>query len=222
MSSAGLRSVDAIPGTPREKAVAGMGDALDRGATLRPDGVGRGHGRGPGVVPNPSSATVVVRAADRRLVSDLALEDQSADSARQRVDAVGLLRGEPDGTASARSTTGARDCAGWRVDSVHVNVRRPYPWYRTAFSIAAEALTMAATGLVYLELGGPPRPVEFAPLAGPLIAAISTYFFINTGLIAVAIALTSDRSVREVWLEDFPGAAPASWWRGPPGPLPRS
>ena len=30
-----------------------------------------------------------------------------------------------------------------------------------------------------------------------------TYFFINTGLIAVAIALTSDRSVREVWLEDF-------------------
>ena len=84
-----------------------------------------------------------------------------------------------------------------------VNVRRPYPWYRTAFSIAAEALTMAATGLVYLELGGPLRPVEFAPLAGPLIAAIATYFFVNTGLIAVAIALTSDRSVREVWLEDF-------------------
>ena len=103
-----------------------------------------------------------------------------------------------------------------------VNVRRPYPRYRTAFSIAAEALTMAATGLVYLELGGPLRPVEFAPLAGPLIAAIATYFFVNTGLIAVAIALTSDRSVREVWLESFPGAEPASWWRGPQGPLPRS
>jgi signal transduction histidine kinase/CheY-like chemotaxis protein len=84
-----------------------------------------------------------------------------------------------------------------------VNVRRPYPWYRTAFSIAAEALTMTATGLVYLELGGPLRPVEFAPLAGPLIAAIATYFFVNTGLIAVAIALTSDRSVRDVWLGEF-------------------
>ncbi len=62
---------------------------------------------------------------------------------------------------------------------------------------------MTATGLVYLELGGPLRPVEFAPLAGPLIGAIATYFFVNTGLIAVAIALTSDRSVREVWLEEF-------------------
>ncbi len=96
------------------------------------------------------------------------------------------------------------DCAGWRVDrSAAINVRRPYPWYRTAFSIAAEALTMVATSLVYRVLGGSLRPVELAPLAGPLIAAISTYFFINTGLIAGAIALTSDRSFREVWLEDF-------------------
>ena len=107
------------PGTPREQSVAGMGDALDRSATLRPDGAGRGHGRGPRVVPNRRSATVVVRAAGDRLVFDLPLEGQSADSARQRVDAVGLLRCEPDGIASARSTTGARDCAGWRVDPVH-------------------------------------------------------------------------------------------------------
>ncbi len=32
------------------------------------------------------------------------------------------------------------------------NVRRPYPPYRTIFSMAAEAITMQATGLVYLWL----------------------------------------------------------------------
>ena len=34
------------------------------------------------------------------------------------------------------------------------NVRQPYPPYRTVFSMAAEAITMQATGLVYVSLGG--------------------------------------------------------------------
>jgi signal transduction histidine kinase/ActR/RegA family two-component response regulator len=89
----------------------------------------------------------------------------------------------------------------WAQCAIHV--RRRYPWYRTAFSIAAEAVTMTATGLVYMMLGGPLKPVELAPLAGPLVGAIATYFFVNTGLIAGAIGLTSERSVQQVWLEDF-------------------
>ena len=83
------------------------------------------------------------------------------------------------------------------------NVRRRNPWYRTMFSIAAEALTMAATGFMYQLLGGPLRPVDLATLARPLVGAIATYFFVNTGLIAAAIASTSHRSAREVWVEDF-------------------
>ena len=82
-------------------------------------------------------------------------------------------------------------------------VRRRNPWYRTTFSIAAEALTMAATGFMYQLLGGPLRPVDLATLARPLVGAIATYFFVNTGLIAAAIASTSHRSAREVWVEDF-------------------
>ena len=39
-----------------------------------------------------------------------------------------------------------------------VNVKQRYPWYRTVFSIAAEALTMVATGLVYQWLGGAAEP----------------------------------------------------------------
>ena len=73
------------------------------------------------------------------------------------------------------------------------NVRRRYPWYRTTFSIAAEALTMTATGVVYQLLGGSLRPVELAPLARPLVGAIATYFLVNTGLVAAAISL-HDRS----------------------------
>ena len=84
-----------------------------------------------------------------------------------------------------------------------VNVKRAYPWYRTMFSLAAEALTIVATGLVYQALGGPLQPVDFAGLARPLVGAISTYFLVNTVLIAAAISLTSDRSVWTVWLEDF-------------------
>src|SRR5918993_1548742 len=42
-----------------------------------------------------------------------------------------------------------------------VNVRQPYPPYRTLFSAAAEALTMAATGLVYVSLGGSVGVVDF-------------------------------------------------------------
>ncbi len=82
-------------------------------------------------------------------------------------------------------------------------VRRPYPWYRTLFSIAAEALTMVATGLVYRALGGPLTPTEFTGLARPLVAAIATYFVVNTGLIAAAIASTSERKLWRVWFEDF-------------------
>ena len=84
-----------------------------------------------------------------------------------------------------------------------INVRRQYPWYRTLFSLAAEALTMAATGFVYQLLGGPLRPLDLATLARPLVGAIATYFFVNTGLIAAAISSTSDRSVWEVWRDDF-------------------
>ncbi len=84
-----------------------------------------------------------------------------------------------------------------------VKIKRPYPWYRTTFSIAAEALTMVATGVVYQLLGGPLMPDEFSGLARPLVGAVATYFIVNTGLIAAAIASTSNRTVWEVWLEDF-------------------
>ncbi len=84
-----------------------------------------------------------------------------------------------------------------------IRVRQPYRWYQTTFSIAGEAVTMVATGIVYQSLGGPLTPVDFSNLAKPLVGAIATYFIVNTGLIAGAIAATTGRRVWDVWLEDF-------------------
>jgi signal transduction histidine kinase/ActR/RegA family two-component response regulator len=81
--------------------------------------------------------------------------------------------------------------------------RGRYPQYRTAFNIGAEALTMAATGVVYTALGGPPRPHDLALLAPALVGAIVTYFAINTGLVATAIGLSTGQRPWSVWRDDF-------------------
>src|ERR1051326_1705079 len=66
-------------------------------------------------------------------------------------------------------------------------VKQPYPLYRTAFSLAAEAAAMAATGVAYRGFGGQVPALDAAALAKPLVAAIATYFTVNTGLVAGAI-----------------------------------
>jgi hypothetical protein len=55
-----------------------------------------------------------------------------------------------------------------------VSVKERYPLYRTVFSMAAEAITIAATGLVYLSLGGTIGSIVVATLAKPLLGAIVT------------------------------------------------
>src|SRR4029453_15735551 len=62
-------------------------------------------------------------------------------------------------------------------------VKQTYPLYRTASSMAAEAITRGATGLVFVALGGVPGSVDLESIAKPLVGAIATYFVVNTGLI---------------------------------------
>jgi signal transduction histidine kinase/ActR/RegA family two-component response regulator len=82
-------------------------------------------------------------------------------------------------------------------------VKQPYPLYRTVFSMAAEASTMAATGAAYEWLGGTNTPLDFTLLARPLVGAISTYFFFNTLLVAGAIAFSTRQSLVKVWRDEF-------------------
>jgi hypothetical protein len=84
-----------------------------------------------------------------------------------------------------------------------VNVKQPYPLYRTVFSASAEAITMTATGLTYGSLGGSTGSLAFFALARPLVGAIATYFCVNTGLVACAIGLSTHRPVWRVWHDDF-------------------
>ena len=82
-------------------------------------------------------------------------------------------------------------------------VKERYPLHRTAFSMAAIAITMWATGWVYTSLGGTLAPQTFDGLPKPLLGAIGTYFVVNTGLIAIAIAFSTRQSAWKVWHRDF-------------------
>ena len=86
-------------------------------------------------------------------------------SAHQRLDAVGVVRRR----SRWRCCCSDRDAAmvvavagAWTQCTF--KVKRPYPLYRTVFSMAAEAITMQATGLVYVALGGLPGPTDLASI----------------------------------------------------------
>jgi signal transduction histidine kinase/CheY-like chemotaxis protein len=83
--------------------------------------------------------------------------------------------------------------------------KQPYPFYRTVFSMGAEALTMAGTSVAYAWLAGPSAPMNGSvlALAKPLVGAVSIYFLFNTGLIAGAIALSTQQPITKVWRNDF-------------------
>jgi PAS domain S-box-containing protein len=100
-----------------------------------------------------------------------------------------------------------------------VNATRSDPWYRTAFSMAAEALTMAATGLVYTGFGGRAGSLTFETLPKPLVGAISTYFFLNTGLVAAAIAMSMRQSAWEIWRDGFLWSGPSFMVAGTAGAI---
>ena len=82
-------------------------------------------------------------------------------------------------------------------------IKQRYPRYRTAFSVATQALTILVTALAYDRVGGPLAASDFSTLSGPLIAAMATYFLVNSGLIAGAIALSTDQPFGKLWRHDF-------------------
>jgi signal transduction histidine kinase/ActR/RegA family two-component response regulator len=84
-----------------------------------------------------------------------------------------------------------------------LNVKHPYPLYRTVFSVCEESITMIATGAVYGWLGGSHLVLDESALPKPLVGAIATYFVANTGLVAAAIGLSTGRSPASVWRDEF-------------------
>jgi serine/threonine protein kinase len=87
-----------------------------------------------------------------------------------------------------------------------VNIKYGHPLHQTVFSTAAEALTMALTGIAYRALGGTvvsSELVTVATVVKPVAGAIATYFCINSGLVAGAIALSTGQRVSVLWRQQF-------------------
>jgi diguanylate cyclase (GGDEF)-like protein len=75
------------------------------------------------------------------------------------------------------------------------------PLHQTLFSVAALAIAMGVSGVVYVLLGGPVdgTSLEIKPFA----AAATVFFMVNSGLVAGAVAFTVGDSFRGVWFDFF-------------------
>jgi diguanylate cyclase (GGDEF)-like protein len=88
------------------------------------------------------------------------------------------------------------------TQSIFRSARRN-PIHQIVFSIAALALTMRAAGATYLWLGGQAGVWSVPPQLEPFVAAATVVFFINSGLVAAAIALSTRASIFQVWFDSF-------------------
>jgi diguanylate cyclase (GGDEF)-like protein/putative nucleotidyltransferase with HDIG domain len=93
----------------------------------------------------------------------------------------------------------------------HVNVssKEKTPIYRTVFSMAALVLTVQGSGLALSLLTDPGAAGNVALIARPLVGAATVYFFLNTGFIATAIALTTGEPISTTWQTNFLWSAPS-------------
>jgi hypothetical protein len=89
-----------------------------------------------------------------------------------------------------------------------VRVRRRQPIHRAAFSAAAVVIAVQLAGWGWNALGGSLTSLTLTTTVLPLMVCAITYFAVNTGLVAGAIAVTSDSPARALNPE-FLRTAPA-------------
>jgi putative nucleotidyltransferase with HDIG domain len=82
-----------------------------------------------------------------------------------------------------------------------VGVNRPL--YKTAFNLAALTLAGGASALVLGAFGSLSDPGGWPQVIIPATAAAAANFFVNSGLVALAISLTGRIALRTVWSEHF-------------------
>lgn len=76
---------------------------------------------------------------------------------------------------------------------------RHKPAIRVWFNTAQFMLATGASGLVYTALGGHPNLTEFKFSAVPFAGLVVTFFVVNQGSVALAVAFSNGVSVRESW-----------------------
>jgi diguanylate cyclase (GGDEF)-like protein/putative nucleotidyltransferase with HDIG domain len=78
----------------------------------------------------------------------------------------------------------------------------PNPAYKTLFSMATLAVSVAAAGATYSGLGGMYGAPASPPLQ-PMMSAALVYFLVNSLAVAAAFALSSGRGILRVWHDSF-------------------
>jgi diguanylate cyclase (GGDEF)-like protein/putative nucleotidyltransferase with HDIG domain len=102
--------------------------------------------------------------------------------------------------------------SAWSQCTFRIKERNPL--YRTLFSMGCLIITVQVAGAIYRYLGGTPigagfEDFSFWALPKPLVGAATTYFLINTAMVATAIALSTKQNLLNVWSENFLWSAPS-------------
>ena len=90
--------------------------------------------------------------------------------------------------------------SGWSQCTFRMGERNPA--YKTLFSMATLAVSVAAAGAMYAAVGGTFGELPPAPLQS-LMAAAMVYFLVNSLAVAAAFALSTGRGVYRVWHDNF-------------------
>jgi diguanylate cyclase (GGDEF)-like protein/putative nucleotidyltransferase with HDIG domain len=91
--------------------------------------------------------------------------------------------------------------SAWSQCTFRIKERNPA--YRTMFSMACLVITVQAAGQIYDWLGGSHGRFDLWTLPKPLVGAATSYYLINTAMVATAIALSTRQSILHVWNENF-------------------
>lgn len=90
-----------------------------------------------------------------------------------------------------------------------VRVKTPQPSIRLIFSVAAVVISVQAAGYTWAALAGEINHLGLVGTIGPMSAAATVYFMINSALVAYAIALTGGNSPARTWQREFLWSAPS-------------
>ena len=88
-----------------------------------------------------------------------------------------------------------------------VRVSRRNPTYRVLFSVATVVLTVSIASIPLAIVD--PRPTDVATFLYTAVALAPLYFFVNSTLIGMAVALSSGEPFHRMWAREFLWSAPA-------------
>jgi diguanylate cyclase (GGDEF)-like protein/PAS domain S-box-containing protein len=97
--------------------------------------------------------------------------------------------------------------SAWAQATLFVRGRNPI--YRTVFNIALLVTTIQLAGVTYHAMGLKTGELAWPDSVRWLVLGAATYFIVNSGGVAIAVALSSGQSVRRLWYDSYFWSAPS-------------